>query len=388
MSFHDLGTMIQYLVTQREKIAALVKEIDEINAGVTSEFVEAQDSVETAIGNAVSIADENYDDLDPETRKVFEDGMPAMHDIKGSRRVELEKGISELHADRAEIEDRDASELDDLATQNPALNEREEALKAQGAQLEAQIKDVEAQLIAAGAGMGWLMNVGKIGRLRKQHQGLATMLYGIRERLHEVRGSWVLRQTEAGDTQQQLQEAWRLRTAEIAKLTQEFDRLTDDFEGTCRRAVIEAHIRGNEDYAPTGVPALETALDDLTAWRQREVDCESGVVAVSEITGLLDGIGEGLKRMQESVEGVKKEQDMHAELSELKLTAPPELLQFNAIWDGLMQTVVDEKRSIEHPRAFADIVHDVVDTRLSNDQIEAMFNLAGGVLTEGTKQWD
>ena len=126
--------MIQYLVTQREKIAALVKEVDEINTGITSEFVEAQDSVETAIGNAVSTADESYDDLDPNIRQVFEDGMPAMHDIKGSRRVELEKGISELHADRAEIEDRDAAELDDLATQNPALNEREEALKAQATQ--------------------------------------------------------------------------------------------------------------------------------------------------------------------------------------------------------------------------------------------------------------
>ena len=92
--------------------------------------------------------------------------------------------------------------------------------------------------------------------------------------------------------------------------------------------------------------------------------------------------------MQSSIEGVKKEQDMHAELSTLHFEAPPDLVQFHQIWDSLMTTVVDEKRSIEHPKAFADIVHQVTETRLSNENIEAMFNVAGSVLTEGTKQWD
>lgn len=79
---------------------------------------------------------------------------------------------------------------------------------------------------------------------------------------------------------------------------------------------------------------------------------------------------------------------MHAELSTLRIEPPPAFLQFHLLWDAFMQTVVDEKRSIEHPKAFADIVREVIDTRLTNEHIEAMFNLAGNALTEATKQWD
>lgn len=388
MSFSDLATMIIYFQHQCEKVDALVTEIDEINTGVTSEFVEAQDNVETAVNAAVAAADSQYAALAPALGGTLDAAMPAMRDVKGSRRVEVEKLISELLEDRKEIEDKDAAELEELGNANPLLNKREEMLKAQRVELDAEVRRVEQEIVDAGTGLGWLTAAGKIGKLRKQHQALATQLYGIRERLHEVRSNWVRRQTQADETQEKLQQAWRLRTSEIAKLNQELDSLTDDFEGTCRRAVIEAHIRGAEEFEPTGVEALDEELRALTSWRQRQADCESGVIAVSEITGLLGGIREGMVRMRESIEGVKKEQDMHAELSTLNIEPPPAFLQFHELWDALVQTVVDEKRSIEHPAAFAKIVNDLTDSHLSNEQIEAMFNLAGDALTTATKQWD
>ena len=388
MSFSDLATMIIYFQHQCEKVDALVTEIDEINTGVTSEFVEAQDNVETAVNAAVAAADSQYAALAPALGGTLDAAMPAMRDVKGSRRVEVEKLISELLEDRKEIEDKDAAELEELGNANPLLNKREEMLKAQRVELDAEVRRVEQEIVDAGTGLGWLTAAGKIGKLRKQHQALATKLYGIRERLHEVRSNWVRRQTRADETQEKLQQAWRLRTSEIAKLNQELDSLTDDFEGTCRRAVIEAHIRGAEEFEPTGVEALDEELRALTSWRQRQADCESGVIAVSEITGLLGGIREGMVRMRESIEGVKKEQDMHAELSTLNIEPPPAFLQFHELWDALVQTVVDEKRSIEHPAAFAKIVNDLTDSHLSNEQIEAMFNLAGDALTTATEQWD
>jgi len=388
MSFSDLATMIIYFQHQCEKVDALVKEIDEINTGVTSEFVEAQDNVETAVNAAVAVADSHYAALAAALEGTLDAAMPAMRDVKGSRRVELEKLISELLEDRKEIEDKDAGEIEELGETNPALNEREEMLKAQRVELDAELQRVEEEIVGAGRGLGWLTAAGKIAKLRKQHRALATKLYGIRERLHEVRSNWVRRQTQADETQEKLQQAWRLRTSEIAKLNQELDSLTDDFEGTCRRAVIEAHIRGTEEFEPTGVEALDEEFRALTSWRQRQADCESGVIAVSEISGLLGGVREGMVRMRESIEGVKKEQDMHAELSTLNIEPPPAFLQFHELWDALVQTVVDEKRSIEHPAAFAKIVNDLTDSHLSNEQIEAMFNLAGDALTTATEQWD
>ena len=78
---------------------------------------------------------------------------------------------------------------------------------------------------------------------------------------------------------------------------------------------------------------------------------------------------------------------MHSELSTLRVEAPPAFVQFHQFWDALLGTVQDEKRSIEHPKAFADIINQVTATTLSNASIEAMFNLAGTALTEATKQW-
>jgi hypothetical protein len=207
--------------------------------------------------------------------------------------------------------------------------------------------------------------------------------------LSEVRNLWAKHRAAGRDEEDRLQQAWRLRTAEIAKLTQELDGLTDDFEGVCRQAAIEDWVRAQETYAPTGASDLDEALKQLVAARQRAADCETGVVAVSEILGVLKGVGEGMARMQTSIESVKKEQDMHSELSTLKLEAPPEFLKFHGLWDALMETVVDEKRSIEHPKTFADIVRSVIDTYLNNDNLGLMFNMAGEVLNKATKeQWD
>lgn len=388
MSFTDLATMISYFEEQEGKIQRLVAEIDEINQGITGELVEAQDQVETAVAEAVSLADEQYDKLAPWLVEAVEASLPAMREAKAARRAELEKAISDLYEQRAEIEQQDAQTMEELAKANPQLNAREEELKQQRAQAEAKTKEIEDQLLGAGAGLGWLTRFGRIRALRKQHQRQATMLYGIRERLGEVRTTWEKTEAEAQAEKKRLQTAWRLRTADIARHTQELDNLSDDFEGTCRRAAIESLIRERESYEPAGSEALDEALNTLARWRQRHADCESGVVAVSEIMGLLNGVDEGMRRMRESIEGVKKEQDMHAELSTLHLAAPPEFLQFHQIWDALYETVVDEKRSIEHPKAFADIVNQVTETRLSDETINAMFETAGSVLTEGTKQWD
>jgi hypothetical protein len=147
-------------------------------------------------------------------------------------------------------------------------------------------------------------------------------------------------------------------------------------------------MRAQDTFGPAGAPEVDAALQEISAAKQRAADCEEGVIAVSQIMGLLKGVREGMERMQSSIEGVKKEQDMHSELSTLRIEAPPAFVQFHQFWDALLETVRDEKRSIEHPKAFADIIDQVVATTLSNESIEAMFTLAGNALTEATKQWD
>ncbi|MBM3498412.1 MAG: hypothetical protein FJX74_07040 [Armatimonadetes bacterium] len=380
--------MIAYFVEQRGKIDGLLAEIDEINQGITSELVEAQDRTETAVSAAVAIAADASERLDPALRQTVDTRLPGMREERTALRSDLEQALGQLEEDRTEIEAKDAAEAAQLTIDNPNLNEREEILKRKLAELEASLAATEEEIRRAGRGLGWLTRAGAITRLRKQHRSQATALYGVRERLSEVRNAWAQQRTKATETETQLQQAWRLRTAEIAKLQQELAGLRDDFEGACRRAALEEWIRAQETYPSVGVPEVDAGLAEIAAARQRAADCESGVIAVSEIMGLLKGVRDGMARMQSSIESVKQEQDMHSELSTLRVEAPSALIQFHQFWDALLETVQDEKRSIAHPKAFADIVNQITATTLSNEGIEAMFNLAGDALTQATKQWD
>jgi len=388
LAFTDLASMIAYFVEQRGKIDGLLAEIDEINQGITSELVEAQDRTETAVSAAVAIAADASERLDPALRQTVDTRLPGMREERTALRSDLEQALGQLEEDRTEIEAKDAAEAAQLTIDNPNLNEREEILKRKLAELEASLAATEEEIRRAGRGLGWLTRAGAITRLRKQHRSQATALYGVRERLSEVRNAWAQQRTKATETETQLQQAWRLRTAEIAKLQQELAGLRDDFEGACRRAALEEWIRAQETYPSVGVPEVDAGLAEIAAARQRAADCESGVIAVSEIMGLLKGVRDGMARMQSSIESVKQEQDMHSELSTLRVEAPSALIQFHQFWDALLETVQDEKRSIAHPKAFADIVNQITATTLSNEGIEAMFNLAGDALTQATKQWD
>jgi len=389
MAFNDLATMIAYFVEQQGKIDRVMAEVDEINQGLTSGLVEVQDQIETAVANAVAIAHDSFGQLSAAVRQPIEGSLPAKREAKTARKAELEKAIGDLQTDRAEIEKKDAEETGKLAQENPTLNAGEEILKTKVAEAAAALAQTEEQLRQAAAGLGWLTHARTIGRLRKQHQNQATALYGLRERLSEVRNLWAKHRAAARDEEDRLQQAWRLRTADIAKLTQELDALTDDFEGVCQRSAIEDWVRAQETYVPSGVGQLDQALQQLVAARRRGADYESGVVAVSEILGVLKGVRDGMARMQTSIESVKKEQDMHSELSTLRLEAPPDFLKFHGLWDALLETVVDEKRSIEHPKAFADIIRNVIDAYLSNQNLERMFSMAGDELNRATKeQWD
>jgi len=388
MSFSDLATMVGYFDEQAGKIERLVREMDEIQRGFNDQFVAAQDQHESALADAVQEAAEGYDQLADWVRTPVEGRLPALQTEKSARRKELEQELDRLQAERQSIEAQSDAELKRLSEANPQLNAQEEALKAQEAAAGGRVEELERQLQAAASGLGWLLNFGRIRALRHEWDQAAATLYGLRERLVAVRQTWADARQQATTDQAGLEDRWREATREIARLKQEYDGLVADPGGACRRAALREVFDGlTGEPAPSGSATLDEALRQAVARKQQNADYEAGVAAVSEIIGLLAGVRDGLVRFRGSVEAVRQEQDMHAELATLRLDAPAELLEFHSIWDALWPTVVDEARAIAHPKETADIIHQVIADRLSPERIEAMFNLAGQTLTEATRQW-
>ena len=386
-SFDDLASLCDYLSDNEGKIGRLRQEIEEIHKGFVSEFAQHRENWESALTNTVDLAEDHFEDLPEALRTAVDQRLPTLRQQKAQRLQESRDRVKELETERAGVEKEAQETTEAVKAANPRLNEREEQLKATLASERARLAEIDAQLAQAAGGLGWLLRFARIRHLRRERKPQAAKVGAAATRLDEVRRLWVETRTTASERETRCEEAWRLRTAEIAKSQQEIEELEDDFEGACLREALRQHFTELTAPLQSGLAELEQEWNQAAGFRQETQDYEGGVVAVSQIVGLLGGVAEGMGRFRESVEGVKKEQDMHAELSHLQFAAPDFVLQFDQIWDALWPTVQDEKAAISHPAEFAKIIQDVIGSRLTNEQIEAYFNTLGDTLNSATKAW-
>ncbi|MEN6641321.1 MAG: hypothetical protein ABFE08_02625 [Armatimonadia bacterium] len=395
-TFHDLGTMIQYLDTQCATLTDLVREIEEVQREFETRFVGTQQKFENARAAAVAwVSDHKWQQPSWLIDEINE-RLPALREAKTKRLAEVREELTGLGNQRQAIESQDEAGVAALKESNPRLNAREEELKVVVEKTRAALGEKMKEWKQAGSGLGWLTRAGKVRQLRGEIEKLSAELSSVSGRLTEVRNSWVALEKKTDESDQQLQEAWRLRTAEIARLKRELAQLEGDLETVCREAALdeilnslaappvarEASPRQDDD------PAFDTLLTRLIALHDETRDYEGGIAQVSELMGILKGLCEGLTRMRESVASVKSEQDMHAELADLNLQAPEGVLQFHRLWAELRPVVLDEKQAAEHPRDFAQAIKQVIGDRLSNTAIDLMFNNLGNELNRATKeQW-
>lgn len=395
-TFHDLGTMIQYLDTQCASLTDLVREIEEIQREFETRFVGTQQEFENTKASAAAWVGAHNWQQPSWLIEAINDRLPAVREAKTKRLAEVRQELTGLENQRQAIEVQDQAGVAALKESNPRLNAREEDLKVQVEQIRAALGEKMKEWKQAGSGLGWLTRSGKVRQLRGEIEKLSAELSKTSGRLTEVRNSWLALEKKTDETDQRLQEAWRLRTAEIARLKRELNQLEGDLETVCREAALTeildalaappvaraARPRQDDD------PALDALLTQIVALHDQTRDYEAGIAQVAELMGMLKGLCEGLTRMRESVASVKSEQDMHAELADLKLQAPEGVLQFHRLWAELRPVVLDEKQAAEHPRNFADHIKQVIGDRLSNTAIDQMFNDLGNELNRATKeQW-
>ena len=387
-SFQDLQSLAAWLTGQRDKIKGLVGEIEQVQQAFTARLVDAREGLDDAAFALQAALDAAGQSLAPWVTKRLTDGLGDMRAAKGKRLEELRSRVQTLETERSAIEEKSAAERQTLAAANPELNAREEQLKTERASQEAEIQRIDAELATAAAGLGWLLRAGKIYELRAVRHRWETALHGTASRLNEVRQTWNTKQVAVEKDETAAQSDWRAKTTELAALSGELDSLQRDFEGTCRTALIQKLAAEVTEFEPTGSEAGDESLQAVLALKAEAADLEGGVKAVAEILGTLKGLQEGVVRFKHSVDGVKKEQDMHAELAHLKLAAPPEVISFHQLWDELTPVVADEKTAAEHPAELAARLGEVIGSRLDETGIAAMFEALGNCLNEATKaQW-
>jgi uncharacterized phage infection (PIP) family protein YhgE len=387
-SFHDLATMIAYMDGQCSKINALVQEIEEIQRAFETRFVDTQEQFDNTRARLAAWVEAHGWEQPAWLAAEITERLPKVRKDKQERLTKVAHEIADLADQRTSVERQNETMISALKDNNPRLNEREEKLKQQQAETQAELDERTAQWRAAGGGLGWLLRAGQVRKLRAEAESLADRVHDLNSRLTEVRNAWASIEQKTGEQETNLQQAWRLRTAEIARLKREQTALQTDLDRVVREAALD-EILNSIAQPKSGEDAdFDQLLTDLVTLHDQNRDYQAGITQVAELMGIMKGVCEGLKRMEESVQGVKQEQDMHSELRDLELAAPPVALQFHTLWDRLEPIVQDEKFAAQRPRDLASRLRQTIGEGLLPAAIDAMFTALGNELDRATKeQW-
>ena len=386
--FNDLATMLAYMDDQCGKITGLVKEVDEIQRAFDTRFVETQQQFDNTKARVAAWVEAHGWQQPPWLAAALQERLPEVRKQKQERLPAVAKEIADLAEQRTGIEAQNTSATDALKESNPRLNDREEELKQQQTETQTALEERMAQWRAAAGGVGWLLQPGKVRKLRAEAESLADRVHDLNSRLTEVRNAWTTLEQKTHEAEAQMQQGWRLRTAEIARLKGEQTALQTDLDGVVREAALDEILDAIAEAKTGDDPEFDKLLADLVALHDQNRDYQGGIAQVAELMGIMKGVCEGLTRMKESVEGVKKEQDMHSELADLKLQAPPVALQFHQLWDRLLPIVLDEKFAAQHPHDLASRLKQTIGDSLLPAAMDAMFTALGNELDRATKeQW-
>lgn len=387
-TFDDLASLLAFLDGNRDRITALVGEIGEVQKEFETCFVASQQRYEDLKAKLVAAVEATDWQRPAWLAARLQEKLPEVRDRQEKQVAKLRKELAQLETQRDDIEAQSEADLGKMRAQNPRLNEREEKLKAEQAGLQARLAKLEADLKQAGSGLGWLTRLGAIKRIRDEYEKVAVSLLRINERLTEVRQTWRDMEQAHDNTEDRLQTAWRLRVAEIARVKAELATLEGDFERACRAAAVDEILADLSAPQPSDLPDFDREANDMLVAHQQVRSYEEGIVQVAQVMGTMKGVAEGLARMRESVQSMKQEQDMHAELRDLRLDAPREVIAFHQLWPRLTPVVQDEKQAAARPGDFATKLRAAIGEGLAESSISRMFESLGAELKRAAdKQW-
>jgi hypothetical protein len=387
----SLAQLNQYIEDNVRQIDAVRKEMEEIQTGFNSKYVEWKAEHDAALERLVEMVLTRLEETGPDLRGRIEERVGEEERTIAERRQELRDTLipqAQAEADAALEEGRSIVAM--MREENPRLDEKEEKLKARRKELEGELADFNERIHALSGCLGVVFNFVRINRLDRERQQVIGQLKHVHEDLKEVREEWQEIRDAMESEEDTLQARWQELTRETAQMQGELIYLDEpsNRESLALRRAARHVIDNLKEPIPCPASDVKADLDAMVALNVRTDDYEEGLGAVSGLISLLVGIGEGMKRLDASVEGLIQEQRMHsAYLSSLDVHVPDEVTTFHSQWDGLAQKVRDDGRLCENPAEFLAAVRPVVEKDLNEERVKGMFESLGEALSTATSRW-
>jgi hypothetical protein len=380
-----------YLTENIQKIDRVRQEVEEIQVGFNSSFVEWKAKHDAKLERLTEAVLDGWGTIGLDLQQKIETRRDEERSRLEKRQEQLrEELIPEIQAEADRLLENGQYLTESLRELNPQLNRREEDLKARRAALEEELAQLNEQIRRLGSCTGVVINFGKISRLDRQRQQIIGELKAVHKDLKEVREEWQGTSMEIQAEQDDLQSQWQQKTLELSRLQGELNYLDDDNKR--ENLALKSATRDILDHLkePIACPDqdLKGELDLMVELNNHSDTYQLGLGSVSGMIALLDGINQGLQRFKESVQGLIDEQRMHSSyLPRLKISLPEEVLDFHNQWDGLYQKVQDDRQICSDPETFLESIQPVIDQDLSEPAIKAMFDDLGQALKEATQSW-
>lgn len=393
MSKHfSLASLSDYLDEQLEQLGSIRAELEEIQVGFNAAYVEWKAEHDAALERLTEGISQDLSSVSPELDRLIQ-----------TRKVEEERIIVDRHqtlkyeiipktqqaADESLARGHELTAL--LRESNPRLDAREESLKSQRAELEGQLADLNQQIKDMSGCLGVILNYFKIGKIDRQRQQVIGKLEVTQGELKEVRLEWETVRKETSSDQTDYQELWKEYTLDLARHQAEYDYL--DQPDSAQYLALKRSVRYTVDHlkesTKVGIDELQPVLDDMVEFNIQTDTYHEGLGSVGSLMAQLDGLTEGLKRFQESVQGLIEQQEMHsAYLSDLDVAVDDSVISFHQQYEGLKDQVQDDAHLSANPNEFVNAIQPTIAGALSEEKIQAMFSSLGESLTQATKEWD
>ena len=386
----SLEQLNDFLSDNRRKIDVVGREVEEIQVGFNSAYVEFKADHDAQLARLTETLFEQLNNLGPELRALVDERAVEERRLLAERGTELrERLIPQTQAEADAVLAQAQEQTKALRQLNPRLNEREETYKAHRAALEAKLAELNSEISRRSRGLGFITRFISIAKLDRQRQRVIGQLEVLARNLGEVRQEWQTRQQEFQTEQEGLQGQWRELSLRVAELQRELTYLDDEAQ---REALaVKRAVRHVLDNLKERVPCpgdLRPGLKTMIELNIKTDAYQEGLGTVGGLIALLDSVGKGMDGFQESVGGLIGEQRMHGEfLPRLQVRLPDSVIAFHSQWDGLRAKVRDDARLCAHPTEFLEAVQPVIERDLSEKAITTMFDLLGQALTEATKKW-
>ena len=387
----SLKRFSKYITDNIEEIGTVRREVEEIQVGFNSAYVEWKAEHDATLERLVETVTEQLEKVGPDLRARIEERIPEEQRIMSERCQELQNTlIPETRAEADQTLQQGQELTTKLRRKNPSLDQREEERKARVAELEVELKQLNVEIRRLSGCLGVAFNFFKIGKLDRQRQQIIGQLKLTQEELKKIRNEWQEFQEGIQSVQEQLQAQWQEQTLKLARLQGEMEYL--DAEGNRESLGLQRAIRHAIDYLKEPIPCpvsdVKQDLEDMVLLNVQTDDYQDGLGSVGSLLSTLDGITQGLTRFNESVDGLIKEQRMHsAHLSDLNITVTGEVETFHSQWQGLAKIVRDDGHLCANPAEFLVLIRPVMEGDLSEAKIKATFDSLGEALKSATHKW-